>query len=97
MIERNLVSRHLNDVSDIDDVRIWDWFDPDPLTIGLPLHVKSTNIILREDSESSGVLVGTNAKSELRCRAKRVVVEANEAGLVFEEAIQPFCRQIQAQ
>ena len=95
-IEPNIISSHLNDVSDVDDERIRDWFDPDPLTISLPIHIKSTNNILSKDSKSSGIFVGTNAKNEFRCSARRVVVETNEAGLVFEEVIQPSCQQLQA-
>ena len=55
-----LMLDHLNNVANIDDIRVGNWLDTDPLTIRLPLNIKPTDIILSQDGEGSAILVPAN-------------------------------------
>jgi hypothetical protein len=68
-----LVSRYLEEVTDIDHKAVWPWLHCDPL---IPhLHLKPGDGILVQDSEQVRVRVSSQADGKRGLRARRVEVE----------------------
>lgn len=89
-----MIPRHLNNVTNIDDKRVGGGLDPDPLAIRWPPDIETPNTILIQNSQCSRVLVAADTKSKIWGGAWRVVVEADEAGLIFEAAVQSLRWQV---
>ena len=87
---------YLDDVADVDDEGVGDRLDADPLAVGAPPDVEPADVVLVQDGQGPGVLVPAHAQGEVGARARRVVVQPDEGGLVPEEAVQPVGPQVQA-
>lgn len=88
---------YLDDVADVDDEGVRDGPDAHPLAVGSAADVEAADIVLVEHGERAGVLVAADAEGEVGARAGRLVVEADEGGLVvLEEAMEAVGSQAEA-
>lgn len=74
-------------VSDIDDERVGNGPDADPLAVGPPLDLEAADVVLGNDDQGARVPVAADAEGEVRGGAGRVVVEPHKAGLFLEVSI----------
>jgi hypothetical protein len=75
-----VVAPHLHGVADVDDEGTGDTPDADPLIVGVPVPPDVEPADAVPGSSGLRVLVRAHAERELRARAVRVVVEAEECG-----------------
>lgn len=87
---------YLSNISNIHNVRIRYGFDLNPLSISLPFHFQSSDVVLGEHCQDAGVFVSANTERQLRRWAWRIVIQPHKTCLLFEIILKPFRWQSQA-